>query len=96
LFKIRRLESIYSNCSAQLEFAKGKGHPIKILDEKPIPNGVGNYYEPDFDDLSKVMRDVYVNYWKYKKKALEDSELIRTEFSWKNSANKALEIIKNI
>jgi len=88
--------SIYSNCSAQLEFAKGKGHPIKILDEKPIPNGVGNYYEPDFDDLSKVMRDVYVNYWKYKKKALEDSELIRTEFSWKNSANKALEIIKNI
>ena len=88
--------SIYSNCSAQLEFAKGKGHPVKILGEKPIPNGVGNYYEPDFEDLSKVMRDVYINYWKYKEIALKDSELIRTEFSWENSANKAIEIIKNI
>jgi len=88
--------SIYSNCSAQLEFAEGKGHPVKIIGEKQIPNVVGNYYEPDFSDLSKVMRDVYVNYWKYKKKALEDSELIRTEFSWNNATNKALDILKNI
>ncbi len=88
--------SIYSNCSGQLEFAEGKGHSIKILNEKPVPDGVGNYYEPDFDDLSIVMRNVYKNYWKYKKKALEDSELIRTEFSWDNAANKALNILKNI
>ena len=88
--------SIYSNCSAQLEFAEGKGHPVKIIGEKPIPNSVGNYYEPDFEDLSKVMRDVYTNYWKYKKKALEDSELIRTQFSWENAANKAFDILKNI
>ena len=88
--------SIYSNCSGQLEFAEGKGHPVKIIGEKPIPNVVGNFYEPDFVDLSKIMRDVYKNYWKYKKKALEDSELIRTEFSWDNAANKALAILKNI
>ena len=88
--------SIYSNCSAQLEFAEGKGHPVKIVDEKEIPNGIGNYYEPDFDDLSKVMRNVYINYWKYKEKAVKDSEIIRTQFSWENSANKALEIINNI
>jgi len=88
--------SIYSNWSGQLEFAQGKGHPVNILNEKPIPNSVGNYIEPDFEDLSKVMRDVYINYWKYKKKALEDSELIRTEFSWDNAANKALSILKNI
>ena len=88
--------SIYSNCSGQLEFAEGKGHPVKIVNEKPIPNGVGNYYEPDFGDLSKVMRDVYTNYWKYKKKALEDSELLINEFSWDNAANKALAILKNI
>jgi glycosyltransferase involved in cell wall biosynthesis len=87
--------SIYSNCSGQLEFASGKGHPVKIIDEKPIPDSVGNYYEPDFADLSKVMKDVYINYWKYKEKALKDSEIIRKEFSWENAAQKALTILKN-
>ena len=88
--------SIYSNCSGQLEFAKGKGHPVKILGEKSVPNSTGNYYEPDFDDLSKVMRDVYINYWKYKEKALKESEIIRKEFSWENAADKAIEILNNI
>jgi glycosyltransferase involved in cell wall biosynthesis len=88
--------AIYSNCSGQLEFAEGKGHPIKIVGEKQIPGEVGNYYEPDFDDLSKVMKDVYINYWKYKSKALKDSETIRKQFSWENSANIAYDIIKDL
>ena len=88
--------SIYSNCSAQLEFAEGKGHPVKILGEKPVPNSTGNYYEPDFNDLSKVMRDVYVNYWKYKEKAIKDSEIIRKNFSWENAANKAIKILDEL
>jgi glycosyltransferase involved in cell wall biosynthesis/ubiquinone/menaquinone biosynthesis C-methylase UbiE len=85
--------AIYSNCSGQLEFAQGKGHPVKILGEKPVPNGIGNYFEPDFDDLSKVMRDVYTNYWKYKSIALQHSYKIRKQFSWENAANKAYEIL---
>jgi glycosyltransferase involved in cell wall biosynthesis len=88
--------SIYSNWSGQLEFAEGKGHPIKITSEKPVPGGVGNYIEPDFDDLSNVMRDVYVNYWKYKNKAVKDSESIRNNFSWENSANIAVEILNEL
>lgn len=88
--------SIYSNCSGQLEFAQGKGHPVKILEEKKIPGGYGNYYEPDFGDLSKVMRDVYVNYWEYKNNALKESEIIRQEFSWENAANKALNILDEV
>ena len=88
--------SIYSNWSAQLEFAEGKGHPVRVLGEKPAPGGSGNFIEPDFNDLSKVMRDVYTNYWKYKEKALKDSEIIRTQFSWENSANIAYEILKNL
>jgi len=88
--------SIYSNYSGQLEFAAGKGHSVKVLGEVPVPNGVGNYIEPDFNDLSKVMRDVYTNYWKYKRKALDDSEIIRSQFSWENSADKAIKIINNI
>lgn len=88
--------SIYSDCSGQLEFTKGKGHPVKILGEKQIPGGYGNFYEPDFDDLSKVMRNVYINYWKYKNDAIKESELIRSEFSWENAANKALNILDEV
>ena len=68
--------SIYSNCSGQLEFAKGKGLPVKIIGEKPVTEAsgnhfaevAGNYYEPNFQDLAKVMRDAYENYGIHKKK----------------------------
>ena len=88
--------SIYSNWSAQLEFAEGKGHPVKVLNEVHMPNGVGNYIEPDFEDLSRVMRDVYTNYWEYKRKALIESEFIRNDFSWENAANKAVQILNDV
>jgi len=100
--------SIYSDWGAQLHFASGKGHPVKILGEMPVSNSssessisnfsdtVGNYCEPDFDDLSKVMRDVYINYWDYKRIALKDSELIRNEFSWQNAAIKAKNILDDV
>ena len=88
--------SIYSNWSGQLEFAEGKGHPVNVLGEKPIPGNIGNYIEPDFDHLSRVMRDVYTNYWEYKGNAIKDSEIIRTQFSWENAANKAIEILNSI
>lgn len=88
--------SIYSNWGAQLEYAKDKGHPVNVIEERPAPGGVGNYIEPDFKHLKKVMRDVYINYWKYKEKALKDSEIIRKEFTWENAANKAYEILKNL
>ena len=42
------------------------------------------------------MRDVYVNYWKYKGEALKESEIIRNKFSWENSANIAYNILKDI
>jgi len=82
--------SIYSNCSGQLEFAEGKGIPVDIIGEKPAKDSSynhfnsssGNYYEPNFDDLSKKMRDAYENYASYKKKAIIESEEIRTNFSW--------------
>jgi len=83
--------SIYSNCSGQMEFAEGKGIPVRI--EKEISAGKksygtyktddpGNMYEPDFEDLSRSMRESYENYSTYKEKALRDSEEIRKEFSW--------------
>ena len=88
--------SIYSNCSAQLEFAEGKGLPVKILGEKPcqgnmydgythsLQDGVlpGNFYEPDFNDLSKVMRDAYKNYDKHKEQAIIDANIIHAKYNW--------------
>lgn len=88
--------SIYSNCSAQLEFAEGKGHPIRINGE--VPNTLensGNYYEPDWAHLSTVFRDVYTNYKQYKEKALMESVEIREKFDWDNVGKIGQEKIKN-
>ena len=84
--------SIYSNCCAQLEFAKNKGLPVKIIGEKAanlndygrytMSELCGNYYEPDFDDLSKIMRHSYENYETVKSQALIESEEIRKDFNW--------------
>ncbi len=88
--------SIYSACSGQMEFAKNKGLPVKILGEKSTHNNTysnfaqkdgkntieGNYYEPDFKDLSRVMRDAYENYTDHKKRAIEEAKIIHRDFNW--------------
>ena len=93
--------SIYSDCSGQLEFAKGKGIPVKIRNEVAVsefyPEGTatsGNWYEPDFQDLEEKMIEVYNNYDYYKKKALLESVEIRDRFSWENAAQIAKNIIE--
>ena len=50
------IPSVYSNWGAQLEFAEGKGSPVKIDKEIPAanpetPDLVGNYCEPDWADF---------------------------------------------
>ena len=84
------IPSIYSNCSGQLEFATGKGIPVNILGEKPASDSsynhfneyAGNYYEPDFEDLSKKIKLAYEFNNDLKKNAIEDSSKIREQFSW--------------
>ena len=88
--------SIYSECSAQMEFAQGKGLPVKIVGEKPANENdygrykmselPGNYYEPDFEDLSRVMRDAYSNYESHKQRSIEESVDLRDKFSWEKIA----------
>ena len=93
--------SIYSNCSGQLEFAEGKGIPVKISHELPVSastynhfnDNVGNYYEPDFNDLGQQMLNVVNNYEKYKKSALEESEIIRKDFNWGRIAEIGIQTI---
>jgi len=84
--------SIYSAGSAQMEFASGKGLPVKIETHKPanvnsyaryaqseLP---GEYPEPDFEDLARVMRDAFKNYTDHKKRAIEEAKLIHRDFNW--------------
>ena len=89
------IPSTYSNWGAQLEFAKNKGIRIDVIGEVPaavendeswIKNAPGNFCEPNFDDLKKKMRDIYLNYDSYKFKALLESKVIREKFSWENAA----------
>lgn len=95
------IPSIYSNCSGQLEFAEGKGIPVNIIGERPASDSsynhfnetVGNYYEPDFDDLLSKMRFVYEFYNDVKKKSIDESEEIRKKFSWENIATIGMETL---
>jgi autotransporter strand-loop-strand O-heptosyltransferase len=92
------IPSIYSNWGGQLEFAEGKGIPVDIISEVPASsnNGEryyswsskapGNFVEPNFDVLSKKMRDVFENYEMYKILALVDSKKIREIFTWENAS----------
>jgi autotransporter strand-loop-strand O-heptosyltransferase len=93
--------SIYSNASGQLEFAQGRGLPVKISGTVPAIGFVncGEWYEPDFDDLVRVIRDAYDNWQEHKIQALKESVEVRKEFSWERAAQKAnsrLEEIKEI
>ena len=97
------IPSIYSNCSGQLEFAEGRGIPVGIVGERSVSDSdynhfnenVGNYYEPDFDDLCVKMMDSYVNYEQHKHNALLESSEIHDNFNWDNVAKIGLETINN-
>lgn len=95
--------SIYSDCSGQMEFAEGKGIPIRILGKELARAGTtavasqftsempGHYFSPDFGHLKKKMQFCMDHYDNLKKKALEESEEIRSKFTWKNAASIAKE-----
>jgi autotransporter strand-loop-strand O-heptosyltransferase len=100
------IPSLYSNWGAQLEFADGKGIPIDISHERPAKlddkdlswgwDATGMFVEPNFNDLSHKMREVFENYSIYRHKALEDSDLIRERFTWENAAKIANKILHEL
>ncbi len=96
---------IYSNWGAQLEFAEGKGNPVKI--EKELPASIGSklgfasyttglYAEPDFGDLKRVMIDCYENWGDKKKAAREEAEIIYKEFNWERVGKEGFEVLKKV
>jgi autotransporter strand-loop-strand O-heptosyltransferase len=96
---------IYSNWGAQLEFASGKGNPVKIIDERLASIGAnlgfagytpGLYSEPDFDNLKEVMIDCFENWGDKKKLAREEADLIFQEFNWAKIGLEGFEQLKKV
>ncbi|WWT39291.1 methyltransferase FkbM [Microcystis phage Mel-JY01] len=102
------IPSIYSDWGGQLEYANGRGIPIRILQEVSSDispensyyswsiGAPGNFAEPDFNHLYEMLNDVYSNYSSYKKRALKDSDEIRSIFTWENSAKIAKKYIDEL
>jgi autotransporter strand-loop-strand O-heptosyltransferase len=68
--------------------------PTGIYGDWDVP---GQWGEPDYEDLTKKMQEVFhQDYPLKKKKALETAEVIRTKFSWAAAAQKALDVIQSI
>ena len=97
--------SIYSDWGAQLQFAKGRGIPVKIIGEVPAAaendeswdsSAPGNFAEPDFKDLVEKLKDGFVNFTAHKEKALADSIEIREEFTWERAAKIAYDHIQEL
>jgi autotransporter strand-loop-strand O-heptosyltransferase len=95
----------YSNWGAQLEFCEGKGNPVKVVGELPANVGAdlgfagnvpGNYCEPDFEDLKKVLRSIYDNWEISREKALVDSERIINEYNWESIGKLGFEKISKL
>jgi FkbM family methyltransferase len=78
--------SIYSDWGGQLQFAKGKGIPIKIshlrqanISDKDMP---GEYCEPNFNDLSEKLLYVYNHIENERIRAVLHSKIIHRKFNW--------------
>ena len=78
----------------EIEFAKDKGIPVNVIGTKPakensyarfsVSDMPGNYYEPNFEELSEKMRFSYEFYEEIKKTSIKESEEIRKNFDWSN------------
>lgn len=95
---------IYSNWGAQLEFAGGRGNPVKIATEKLASEGAhmsfskvpGMYAEPDFEDLVEVLKDCYHNYAEKKSRAIREAEEIRELFNWNTIGKQGLSALLKV
>ena len=90
--------SIYSDWGGQLQFAEGKGIPVKIdylrpanIEHKDFP---GEYCEPDWDDLKRQMRQAYDYNTAMWVTAVGDAKDIHKKFNWDTVAKGACEILE--
>ena len=92
------IPSIALDYSGSTEFAKDAllvkvSKMIKPFNVYGMPDCPGEWAEPDFEDLKRVILDAYICHESHRKKALETSAYIRKNFSWKKAAQKAHELL---
>jgi glycosyltransferase involved in cell wall biosynthesis len=89
------------NNSGHMDFCKGKDSVLwidapKMEQADPAFFVQGNMQPvPDIDSLKKQMRFAYENQKDLKEKALKNSDEIRTKWTWKITAEKVIEFLKN-
>lgn len=86
--------SIALDYSGSTEFAKDAllvkvDKMIKPINVYGMPDCPGEWAEPNYEYLKRVIEDSYYSYAKHKEKAISTSAYIRQEFSWKKAAEKA-------
>lgn len=91
------IPTIVSNWGGTTEYAdeKSAAYLVRVPTQKK-PTGIygnwdvpGEWGEPDYDDLVSAFRTIHGDYTAWKKLAIEDSDRIRTKFSWDAAAKKA-------
>ena len=97
------IPTICSEYGAQLDFAKGVSHMVRIKEMRPIKYlfmydnpPPGEFSEPDFDHLSEVMRELHDNYPVYTEKAMKDAYGVIEKFKWENAAKIASKLIDEL
>jgi FkbM family methyltransferase len=90
--------SIYSNWGGQLQFTLDKGVPVSIKGLTPANHEhkdfVGDYCEPDWDDLKFKMRQAYDYNTAMWISSKEDAKRIHKDFNWDTIAKGACEILE--
>ena len=91
--------SIYSDWGGQLQFAEGKGIPVKIdylrpanIEHKDFP---GEYCEPNWNNLGEQMLNAFNDYKKHKSFALVEAKEIHDDFNWDVVAKGASDLLTN-
>ena len=89
--------SIYSDWGGQLQFAGGKGLPVKISHLRPAniehQDFPGEYCEPNWSNLSEVMLDAFNNQKQHREKSKEEAEDIHNNFNWEKVAKDASDLL---
>lgn len=81
------------NSAAYCVQVPGREKPHGIYGDWDVP---GEWGSPDYSDLVRAYQTLYADHKHWKKVAIEDSNRIRTQFSWDAAANKAYSVLEDI
>jgi len=69
--------------------------PVDCPDfKKAYPGDCGQWAQVDIAHLREFMRSAYNNFSIIKERAVQNSDIIRTAFSWQSSVNRALKVLQ--